>query len=135
VWGWGLEEKLQQRQRQQQHQQHQRQQQQQQLLRMWIEMQWVVHVQQLHSLELWFTTYLLRQCDLCSSSCSRERQRQTLLQAGGMFEKLLLIPKKPTVWSISLGGLDFSAPQLEALQSTEFYEHTKGSQSAERRKS
>jgi hypothetical protein len=30
------------------------------------------------------------------------------LQAGGMFEKLLLVLQKPTVWSINLGELDFS---------------------------
>jgi hypothetical protein len=33
-----------------------------------------------------------------------------------MFEKLLLVLQKPTVWSINLGELEFSAPQLEALQ-------------------
>jgi hypothetical protein len=33
----------------------------------------------------------------------------TPLQAGGMIEKLLLVLQKPTVWSINLGELDFSA--------------------------
>jgi hypothetical protein len=60
----------------------------------------------------------------------------TPLQAGGMFEKLLMVLQKPTVWSINLGELDFSAHQLEALQTAlaqsnvthMFYECMKGSQ-------
>ena len=41
----------------------------------------------------------------------------TPLQAGGMFEKLLLVLQKPTVWSINLlGEIKFSAPQLKELQ-------------------
>ena len=60
----------------------------------------------------------------------------TPLQAGGMFEKLLLILQKPAVWSINLGELEFSAPQLEALQTAlaqsnvthMFYECMKGNQ-------
>jgi hypothetical protein len=60
----------------------------------------------------------------------------TPLQAGGMFEKLLHVLQKPTVWSINLGELNFSAPQLRALQAAlaqsnvthMFYECMNGSQ-------
>jgi hypothetical protein len=60
----------------------------------------------------------------------------TPLQAGGMFEKLLLVLQKLTVWSINLGEIKFSASRLKEVQTAlaqsnvthMFYECMKGSQ-------